>query len=326
MKFLLVGPNRNRSTDGVIIRGIENIISHIYSDAIFEYLSLEYFDGSDRLLGDLQIQPDVDCIIICGTPWLWDSFQNSKKYKNLTYLLRLYDYCTKTIFMGIGSCLNLKDENTEILRRQDEVGAIQELYSKGLVICRDSLASSILENAKIRHYFLPCPAFFCYVQEYKTQKDKNILIWTDPEQTISSQDWSNPTKLDTFYSLNNDYIALYNPEIYCAFETDIPKALYLGFKPRILKDWTETLDIMTKAQVVLSSRVHCCVPAFIQQAKIGIIPLDTRHYVLSDYGCPIVNNSDQIKTMRSCHINYTKYLEKYKTIIQTYMNSNGNQI
>jgi hypothetical protein len=221
--------------------------------------------------------------------------------------------------MGIGSCLNLKDQNTEILKREEEIVAMQQLYSNKLVICRDSFASSILENAQITHHCLPCPAYYCYNTESNHNKNTNVLVWTDPTQTISRENWKDKEKLQKFYDINLSYIKQYKPDIYCAFESDVPQAEMLGFKPKTLKDWKETLTIMTNAKKVLSSRIHCCVPAFVQEAEVGIIPLDTRHYVLSDYGCPLIENNEQINNIKVCKLNYSKYLEKYNKIITKYI-------
>ena len=79
--ILCVGADKNNSTDGVIVRGIYNILDSVFIDNKKEYLILN--DHNPMTTIEKYKDKKIDYVVVCGTPWLWDSFQLSVKYKNL---------------------------------------------------------------------------------------------------------------------------------------------------------------------------------------------------------------------------------------------------
>lgn len=283
MNILLVGPPEFNSTDGVIIQGVKNLLRYSYPDCVFHYKELKdhvYMDFSEFNIG---LTPDL--FVVCGTPWLWDSFQNSIKYKNLVTFKEFH--AVKTLFMGIGSCLYIKDIDSEILERPEEQEALHYLYDNTTVIVRDHLAAEKLDKAGIQNHYFPCPAYFAYGVTKPTlsiKQTRNVMVWIDPTKSISGAIWHDPQKLDDFYSNYNDFYFEYdNVEVYIAKEEDRQSAVDRGYDPILLTSVTDTLQLMQQANRVLSGRIHCAVPAIVQEAYVQWLPLDSRYFVLEDF-------------------------------------------
>lgn len=286
MNFLLVGANPNNSTDGVIVRGIHTLLEFTFDQYTYEYVTIR--DHQPQKAADFHPDKQFDAIIVCGTPWLWDSFQLSVKYKNLLECIENTHFDSKIIFMGIGSCLNIKDMESDLLERKEERNAMNNLYDNigTTVITRDSLANEKLNKANIFNTLLLCPAYFCYgvvPASSAYNKEDNIMIWQDPTQSISGEDWKSKQKLDKFKQLFLDFYIKYAPDVYCAQDADVQMALDIGLPhPTVLRHWSDTLGIMQDAKRVLSARVHCAVPAIVQGAITELIALDSRSLVVQD--------------------------------------------
>lgn len=316
-KLLLIGPERFRSTDGIIVQGIKNLLTSIYDNQInFKYQTLK--DTHPMSEEDIFTDKDFDGIFVCGTPWLWDSFQKSIKYQNAQKIFS-YHKETPKVFFGIGSCISLElilKKEYDIFSRKEEVDGIINLFSNSTVITRDSLAHKFITNAGVKSYLLPCPAYFSYgLNPESSSMEQNVLIWCDPAKTISSIDWQNNKQLEKFYEICLAYNKKYDPIVYCSEENDIPQAIKLGLKPKKTENYIETLEIMKTANHVLSGRVHYGVPAFTQGCKLGILPIDSRHFVLSEWGCPVVDNISMVDSLSSCKLDIQKYYKEYHSII-----------
>jgi len=315
-KFLLIGPERFRSTDGVIVQGIKNLLSLIYQNQIvFKYQILN--DANPISEEDIFTDENFDGIFVCGTPWLWDSFQKSTKYQN-TQKIFSYHKETPKVFFGVGSCISLElmKKRHDILSRKEERDGMVNLYSNSTVITRDGLAHIFISNAGLKSYFLPCPAYFAYgLNPAPSSREKNILVWCDPSKTISGIDWQKEKELEKFYDICLEYYRTYDPIVYCSEDDDLPKAKELGLDIHKVADYNETLEIMKTANHVLSCRVHYAVPAFVKGCKIGIIPIDSRHLVLAELGCPVIDSFSKLNQIAECHIDLNKYYLEYKTLI-----------
>lgn len=281
----MIGPNKNNATDGVIIRGIEYLLARNYPDNTVTYRELNDLVPQNK--ADFFSSYKFDLIVIAGTPWLWDSFQNSVKWQNLLVCLLDAHPTVKRLFMGIGSCLTLYNNDPNILCRPEEQAAMKSIYNSSTVIVRDSIAFLKLAEAGIKSHFLPCPAYFCYGDEpvtLETTEDNNILIWTDPKQTISSSDWPDSEKLTEYHQTCLDFYHEFNPKVYCALPSEIPAAIKIGLPaPTLLTKTDDTLNLMRTANRVLSGRVHCAVPAIAQGALVNLMAIDTRAYVVIDF-------------------------------------------
>jgi hypothetical protein len=281
MNILLIGADQNNPTDGVIVKGIKNLLSKAFKTHTHDYLFLN--DHKPMENNELYLNNKYDILIVCGTPWLWDSFQESQKYKNLLNIFELHKD-SKKLFMGIGTCMNLGDINSKILRRTREIEGMHKLFGRHKIITRDHLANELLINANIENELLPCPAYFAYDNNEKTSRFNNIMIWCDPQKTISKDDWKDKNKLNEYYNQYLEFYKKYKPEVYCAFSEEILKAVEIGLpEPKVLKSWEETLEIMKNADKVISGRVHCAVPAISRNADVKLTALDTRSYVVEDF-------------------------------------------
>jgi len=274
----MIGADQNNPTDGVIVKGIKNLLTKAYDHYRYRYLFLDDHNPMNYISNET-----YDLIVICGTPWLWDSFQKSTKYANLLSIFETHKD-SKKLFMGIGSCLNLKDIESDILRRSAEIEGMLKLFKGTTIITRDHLANELLENADIDNTFLACPAFFAYNDYSLSKKENNVLIWCDPQKTISSGDWKSGKKLKAYHDEYMEFYNQYKPVVYCAFENEIEKAVEIGLPvPKILTGWEMTLELMKDADNVLSGRVHCAVPALARGANVKLMALDTRFYVIEDF-------------------------------------------
>ena len=281
MKILMVGPPENNATDGVIIKGIKYLLSRSFKDYTIDYVEID--DHKYMLVEDLRPLTDYDLIVVSGTPWLWDSFQDSVKFANLMLIFSVHPEA-KRLFMGIGSCLNLKDITFDILKRPLEVAAIQAMLKDATVITRDHLAYHRVTNAGIQAHNLPCPAYFCYGDEAPSQdKYYNVLVFQDPTKSISAGDWQDQAKLHEYYQGMLRFYHKHNPKVVCAKDDDRLEAYKQGYSYTSLSTADDTLRLMRHAHQVYSGRIHCAVPAIAQGARVYAAPLDTRHYVISDY-------------------------------------------
>lgn len=313
----MIGPQFMNPTDGVIVKGIKNLIKQSYGETNQDYMFLQDIKYMD--MSKIEIKP-YDLIVVCGTPWLWDNFQRSVKFMNLVRVFEKYPK-TKKLFFGIGTCLPLGYDNSEILKTRDEVEAMKFLYGNSLVtvITRDKLASSRLTKAGVNNTFLPCPAYFCYDIEPTITHEHNVLVWVDPKLTISAVGWQDPKKLKNYYDICVAFKDIYNPVVVCKDKEEIKSAIAIGLpEPKQLKTAEETLELMAKADKVLSGRVHCAVPAATIGKATGILPIDTRHYVLKDMGVKAVTEAvfwdiDPIKFDKNV------YASQYKDILSKLM-------
>lgn len=291
MNILMIGAAPNRPTDGVIVRGCYYLLGRSFPKFTSDYVILHDFDPQSSV--NFNKDTRYDLIVVCGTPWLWDSFQNSVKYKNLLTCFNTHGDA-KRLFLGIGSCLTLEAaEDLIILERKEEVKGIRELFSKATVICRDTLALTKLHRAGIdKLNLLPCPAYFCYGDEVQSinklpessMYGRNVLIFQDPSKSISKDSWVNPDKIKAYYDEVLDFYKEYDPDVYCTFADEVPAAVSLGLiRPVILRSEDHTLEVMRTAKRVLSGRIHCAIPAIVKGAITNIMPLDSRAMTITDW-------------------------------------------
>lgn len=281
MNILMIGADPSSPTDGVITKGIRYLLEKTY--LIHEYTYVLLDDHKLQGLSDFEPNQDFNLIVICGTPWLWDSFHLSHKYKNVLTAFAVHPDA-KRLFLGIGSCLSL-DAHHSILRRKEEVDGMRRLFTGSRVIVRDQIAKDILDDAFIHAELLPCPAYFCYGDDDQMSlKMDDILIFQDPTLSISAADWLDPYKLSEYWQGMLEYQKYFDAKVYCALSQEVVSAKEQGFGDVTLLNGPEhTLNVMRHARTVLSGRVHCAVPAIVQGADTTIMPLDTRASTVTDF-------------------------------------------
>lgn len=332
-KILMIGANRNNATDGVIVAGMRNLLKNYDIDYAF------LFDSRDQDEKDFNPNTKYDFLMIAGTPWIWDQFQHSTKWRNMLKCRQTH-WQVPVIFFGIGSCINISDEQADIMRRPEDIISLQKTFRDSVVFVRDSLAHDYLLNAGVEHDYFVCPSFFCYDEfPYPTVGTENILVWYDPTIGVSRGDWNendvqnqineeskrekideelikrlNQKKEDVQKKLANyllivkEYVKKYNPKVYCADPAEVNSAKELiGVEPSIIKGWSHTLEIMKNANYVLSGRVHNFIPAFVQGKACGLLPIDSRHKVASDFGGLLINSVEDLDKMKAEQRDFEKY-------------------
>jgi hypothetical protein len=311
-KIIVYGSNKNSATDGIIHAGIENI----FSDC-----EIDHFISSDTIMlpdDKLTTKKEYDIIMYPGSPFIWDQMQHTAKVKNLMRFRELHPN-SQMIFMGIGSCLPL-EVNETIMYRKEDVEALQYIFRDSIVIVRDKKAFDILSNANIYSTLLPCPSFFCY-NTFNEPKNNinNILIWYDPSIGVSFQYWNDMNKLKPYIEIVKHFVLKFNPKVYCVSENECQLAELFGLeKPEIIRDREHTKEIMENANIVLSGRVHCAVPAFVQGKKLGLIPIDTRYGVLDDWGGQIITNIHDLVNLTSEKRDFESFREEYRNLSGIY--------
>lgn len=301
MKVFMIGADATNSTDGVIVEGIRNVLNeYLFISSVDYYYLNDYVEQSHYVFNPNE---QYDLFVVCGTPWLWDQFQKSVKYKNLLTAINTHPE-SKIIFMGVGSCVGLGLENTEILRRPDEQEAMRHLFTKGLCIVRDTLAHRYLTEAGVDSHCLPCPSYYCYgtkKQYFGKDHYKNVMIYYDASTGLSKSVLN-----DEYYSkINQKFINFnnnFNPIVYSALSREISKAEEINIRtPRLLQGWRHTLEIMKSTKRVLSGRVHCAVPAIAAGCEVELIPIDSRHLVVEDFR----------------NVNVFNYLDQYSKLLRS---------
>lgn len=276
MTILLIGAHTN-ATDGVIAEGIRNLLRKALG--AFTEIPMFMYDHQEMTIE----KHPADLIVVCGTPWLWDSFQDSIKYRNLRKVFAAHKNVPK-IFLGIGTCVNLGCIDSDILQRPAEVNGMKQLFKETTVIVRDSLAYTRLSQARIKSTLLPCPAYFCYDNFNFTTREENVMVWCDPRRTISQGDWGNEKRYKGYCSKFVSFYEKHQPKVYCTSESEIPSAVKLGFPaPTVLRKVQDTLDIMARANNVLSGRVHCAIPAQAAGCSTELVPIDSRYLTFQKY-------------------------------------------
>jgi len=319
--FIFYGPLPESSTDGQIIFGASNILKNIMDEEYkITHISSEDFKEQDTELicSKIDFEPDYICLY---SPFLWDNFYQSWKYKNMIKFRNKYPNA-KLLMMGVGSCIpyDIIYDNNYILRKEQKEEIIK-LYSNSINIVRDHILHNILSSLGIKSYHLICPSFFCYNEFPEPQNNNdNILIFIDLERCVSRGSFIGNSNKESrkmrIYDLMLDFYKQYKPKVYCNANHEIEVGKKLGFDNiELLKDRNHTLEIMKNANIVLSSRIHNAIPAFVQGKKVGLIPIDSRQFTLSDFGCDIIYDIEQIKLLKSEKRNFRKYLPEYKKII-----------
>lgn len=339
-KFLSIFDTQS-STDGVISLGIRNLLKYVFDDFEIEpviknnTISFENkrisiceffkFDENDLSQDMLHKDEEFDAIIVSGTPWIWDQFYKSPKYRNLTKLIETHKG-TLVVFFGIGSCVS--KENISSIFREEEKKHINSLFSNGIVIARDSLSYFALKNADVEAYLLPCPSF--YAAQKITSKEKNIsFVFLDPLTSISNIIWMN--KQDEYIKLKKyvekimevvskskgtNYIAINSKSNLENSLDDIKK-----YSLEIIENAYQTIDL-AKNSTLITMRVHCGAFAHSSQTKTAIIPIDSRALTLTDFGCFEINSLDDFRYFIEKYENNfddsirTYYLNKYIDLLK----------
>lgn len=343
-KFLTIF-DTDSATDGVIFKGIENLFKIVFKEFEFksvirtenlkvrdQFIRIARFDEFDeKELDEDRFYPGevFDAVIVPGTPWIWDQFHKSVKYKNLINMIETHRYAP-VIFLGIGSCVSKGNEGA--IMREEEKKEINNLFSKGSVVCRDSLAYLALSNANVESNFLPCPSYFAYDgEDFKNHSDSRDLsfVYFDPYDSISAISWKDKKEdYDRFLEIAENIKKKDNVKIYSAINSSDKKIIDKYSEFILLKNSSDTISLIKNSKKLISVRVHCTAAAYANGIDSAVIPIDSRAKTLTDFGCFEINNLEDLeyffkeynnkfdKNLLSFYKNeYLKILNKFKSEI-----------
>ena len=288
-KALLIGADPNSSRDGIIVRGIKNLLKNFEID----YSVID--DHREQLKEEFNSDKQYDYLVYAGTPYIWDQFYDSEKYKN-TQLCRDVHKKSKMVYLGIGSCVNKYDQNSFILRDNVSKSWLRKTYENSSVIVRDLVAKDILEEAGVTCEFLPCPSYFCQDEFRQSPTGEEVaFFYFCPELSISAGQYEkNPHLLQNYYKLSRYFIETYNPVIY-ANKVDSEVARSRGLNVITINNPEQMLEISRRVKVAISGRVHYAVPCLVSGATVGIIGIDSRSRVLTDFGIPEIRTIEDFQ-------------------------------
>jgi hypothetical protein len=291
-RFLLIGPDKNLATDGVIFLGIQNLLGSL--NLPFQYDYLDLLDSEEQTYPQY-LNSSYNALIICGTPWLWDQMWSSHKIQNIQKIFNRFNGQTKRVFLGIGSCFPTENSR-KFLRSPEDQTCLRELFKESLVITRDHLAQEVLELAQVPSHFLPCPSFYCYGVNSKISSEsrRNVLVWYDPLSGLSKSLWQKRSEAyKTYIDEVHKFIYDHSPLIVCNLFTETHEAKRQKIQvDRVFTGPEDNLFTMYSARRVFSGRVHCAVPALVQQKDITLYPIDSRFWTLADWGGKIAGEAD----------------------------------
>lgn len=277
MKILAIGANPKNGRDGIIVRGIVNL----FPDAEITYKIID--DHNSQHPWDFSSPEKFDKIIYCGTPFLWDQMFDTHKVKN-TLLCRKAHPKAEMIWLGIGSCLNLGQEYSGILRSEKEQALLRETFANSKVIVRDSLANQLLTLAGVENELLPCPSFFSIKEQ--SDKSQNTLFFHDPTTGISKDIWlRSPTVLDWYFDQVKSFMQNHKPVIYVAEQEDAAAfdKRFPGVPFLYNNTVDKTIQAVLKSNKVLSGRVHNAVPALLAGASVELLATDSRAKTFEEF-------------------------------------------
>jgi hypothetical protein len=302
---LLIGADPNGSRDGIIVKGIKNLLQ----DFEIDYATID--DHKSQSSVDFFPDKKFDSIVYAGTPNIWDQFWTTDKHKN-TMLCREVHPESKMVYLGIGSCVNKFDQNSHVLRDPISQECLRKTYRGTSVIVRDLVAKNILDEAGVDSEFLPCPSYFCHGYFSQEPKgDEVAFFYFCPENSISSGQYSQyPELLQRYYQISRYFIQTFNPVIY-ANKKDAQVARSRGLEVITINNPDEMIEISRRVKYCLSGRVHYAVPCLVSGAQVGIIGIDSRSRVLTDFGVPEIRNQEDCHNLFRPKIDFNNLRTKY---------------
>lgn len=314
MKILGLGANPLNSRDGIIVEGCKSILNIAQFD---RYVLIR--DHEHQSTDEFYPNEKFDLIVYCGTPWLWDCMQETPKYRNTLKLIETHPE-SKVVWLGIGSSILMSDYDW-VLRSTRDRNMLRETFKNQLVFVRDSLAHDILNQAGVEHHYLPCPSYF-FNPVCQTSKEYDVIFYHAPQTGIANGYFTearltnyNCIFLEFYNFMMGSKIAVCEPE-----EIPLARGLF-GIDPILLKDPIDTFHICKNANRVLSGRIHNAVPAMVYGAEVGIVPVDSRARVITDFFDIGVNGVSDLSKIKFCDTLGLKErnIETYRSIIKDYL-------
>ena len=315
MKFFIYCCECNTPTDGVIFRGVYNLLNQVYPNVEYSHLpdnSRGYRDMGILSDSDLLSGEKFDAIIVPGSPFLWHYYYDTPKIKNLLRAKEIHK--CPIIWMGVGACL---PEDHLHLFDDLHFQKTKEIFGNDLVIVRDKIAKSIMDQSGVIAHNLVCPSFFS--QGVTAKSKENLIVFYEPTIGLSWQGWTDKAKLEEYYDIFREFNKLGCDVVVKDIE-EVEFGEKIGLTNiRVLQDTDDCLNTVKEYKNVLSGRVHCAVPAMVAGCNIGIIPIDTRYTTITDFlDCAVRNKSD-LNNMKILNKDLTEDLEIYRILLREFL-------
>ena len=236
----------------------------------------------DEVDVDQYVLPPSDVLVVSGTPWLWDRFDESEKVRNLLLFLE-GDNSTVRIALGIGSCyLSGYGPGPEARAAVDKV-----FGSFDAVLCRDPLAWEIAHGSLgDRALLRPCPSVFAphALGVVADPTEDLALVFVDPFHCFGSG-YLDP-EVQRRVALVQDDLLNAGAQALCM--TDVDEQAYRARHgvPACASRHPQTiLEFLGRFSRVVSGRVHGAVPARALGCTVDLLPLDSRALTATLVGC-----------------------------------------
>ena len=205
-----------------------------------------------------------------------------------------------------------------------------------LTTVRDAYAHELLNKIGIENHFMPCSATFAMkFAQLKAEKDRDLVILVPPSfNTVPNQYFKNINNkeeetrnrwLAIYQSLKKEYKKIL---VVCHFYSEyyMLKNFLSSEDLFFTTDYLSLLKIYTKANLVISARLHGALPAYgLPGTKVVCIALDTRGHSVSIFPkIPLIiyqnlSIDNIIKATREAvpseESDFTPWLEKYDSLI-----------
>lgn len=276
MHILTIGPNPNFPTDGMIIRGVHNILKHTFPGYTHKHTLL--WDSKLNTEEDFYKGEKFDLIVQTGSPFLWDQMHLSDKWKNLKLCSHVHPN-TKVLMLGIGSAILLG--HNSIVLEDDVTGFLKSCQ----VVVRDFKASELLRAYKVSHELLPCPAFLSTLGVEAKESSTSAAVWYDPRHGIAACGWNDRQNFLKYLTEYKRFIEREGvKDIYFVNLIEHPAAIFTGDYNFIrLESPQDVLLMINKHCRILSGRVHCAIPAVAAGRTVRLLAVDSRANTLYDF-------------------------------------------
>jgi len=300
MRGLLVVPMPEMNAgDGVIEDGVRQLLDESFPGIDLDLYYIECVgvpaNGALAAHADRSLLASYSLLIVCGTPWLWDRCEESRKYADLSYLVEAMPRATK-IALGIGACLPLMSDPSLLIGAPSTLCRLRELWRLfALITVRDSFAGSILRAAGVETLALPCPSVVAgermaaRMQAEHAERNPAIVVYL-PQIGIS-RDALPRAFVDDYLAAQIDFAAASNVDVACILPAEaewVAKALRRPLaQVSVLADRESIYRYVAHRPLLVTGRIHVAIPAFMAGTRCCLLPVDSRYRTAEEVGVPI---------------------------------------
>lgn len=300
MKALLVVPMPDANAgDGVIEDGVCALLDECFPGiAVHRYYIESPTATADDIAGasgDRLALDGYSLLVVCGTPWLWDRCEESRKYADLSALVDAMPRATK-IALGIGACLPLLSDPSLLINVPATMRRLRELWQHfALITVRDSFAKSILDAAGVPSLAVPCPSVLAgeRIAALKPQAPvkRNAAIVVYAPQLGISRDALTPEFVGDYLAAQLAFASTPNVDVACILPTEAEWVANALGRPLaqvgVLADRQSIYRYVGNRPLLITGRIHVAIPAFMAGTRCYVLPVDTRYRTAQELGVPI---------------------------------------